>query len=266
MGEKTEKNDIRQIFSSHPVISAAVFTVVGVGIKLLSLRFFTGLTASVTPTAALVVLTLFFHYVLDRNKINFLAKGTGTSGIIKGALWGLFVVFYPILFEIGAKSITIVYKGDFSLLALIDALCDGIYTALLIYGYSFCIIRLKKGIRIASVVFPLLFCFYIEYFRADYLLPLLRSGFNPFNVTIAVSILLLACMCDLLILVYGDVRCTASFLAVVFTSLEFMFRQWSMTFAGRTFTDPMQLFQILPSAILLILCDLLLFTQRNRRY
>ncbi len=264
MAEKTDKKEHERIFSEHPIIATLLFLILGMVSKVLSSMFLPMPAALIVPVAAVSVLTLFFHYVLDANKLNFLAKGHGIEGVVKGFLWGLFIVFYPVLFEIGAKNITFFYTGDLDLYRLLDAFCDGIFTSLLIFGYPFLVLRTRKGLKFASLCCCGLFCFYIQYFRYDYILRLFIEGFNPFDVTACVSIIVMSGICALMIFSYGDVRAVLPYVTVIFTATEVLFGLNRITFAGRVFTNPLQLFQILPAAVLLIIIALLLFTQRHR--
>lgn len=178
-------------------------------------------------TAAAIVLSWFFLTIVEGNKRSFFAKGFIAENVVPGGFWGFAAAFAGTLIGLAFKVRYINWNADIDISEIfLTAVATGLFSAIVIFGYFFHIIRQDFGAVPAVIITSLLYGFLSAYG--------VSSGLITYNIIIpaAAYYTVIGAAAGILILQLGDMRSAAAFLFIYSLTSEFC---EAFTVGGRSF-------------------------------
>ena len=177
--------------------------------------------------AAAIVISWFFLTVVEGNKRSFFAKGFLAENVLPGGSWGFGAAFAGTLIGLAFKVRWINWNADVDISEMfLTAVATGLFSAIVIFGYFFHIIRYDFG-SIPAVIISALLYGALSAYEA-------KTGLITYNIIIpaAAYYSVIGAAAGILILQLGDMRSAAAFLFIYSLTLEFC---EAFTVGGRSF-------------------------------
>lgn len=198
-------------------------------------------------TVAAIVISWVFLTVIEGNKRSFFAKGFFAENVAPGGAWGFGVAFAGTLIGLAFKVRWINWDADLDFTEIfLTAVSSGLFSAIVIFGYFFHIIRQDFG-SIPAVIISALLYGALSAYEA-------KAGLITYDIIIpaAAYYSVIGTAAGILIIHLGDMRSAAAFLFIYSLTSEFF---EAFTSGGRSFgTD-------IAAPAMAVLCCLAMFIE-----
>lgn len=167
-------------------------------------------------TAAAIVLSWFFLTIVEGNKRSFFAKGFIAENVVPGGFWGFAAAFAGTLIGLAFKVRYINWNADIDISEIfLTAVASGLFSAIVIFGYFFHIIRQDFG-SIPAVIISALLYGALSAYQAE-------KGIVTYDIIIPAAAYhaVIGTAAGILIIQLGDMRSAASYLFIYSLTTEF---------------------------------------------
>ncbi len=249
----------------------AVFIFLCLFVKILSHNVLPkGIDNAVTAGFSIVFTVLFLIGVEDKKR-DFLAPMNGVDGMTFTGVIGIVTVVLPVAVEIIIGKMELDYKPDnFDWVQVLLCGCEGIFVAMLAYGYIFHIVKEDFGKVDAAVVCTLIELIYTDIFIYDFLPDFGDLRFDSFDGFLTVdpssienrsmimilNLVLFSAVAFLLTYRYGDVRPIAVFMFMHYAFISLLPMVLTAKLGSRPMVSGMELYTgfsvSVPMAVLII--------------
>lgn len=211
------------------------------------------------PSVIAALLTWGMIYFGEHNKPSFFSLGNTGESVVVGLTSSVLVYAIPVYILWSTDSIKFYSSDDGDILsALCYAVDEGLFPAIVIFGYIFHMLWAFASDRHAVVISIIIYFMYVMLYRYDIISALARGELVSSNSVTLVNIILLAVSVAVMELAFGDMLSTASYLFMLcfmeYTAAKFL----HIGMFGRAMTNGMEMYS-LPTVMLMLIIRIITF-------
>lgn len=204
------------MFVLGSVAKMIIFLVLCLAVEIFIPNVADGVTAQLVPSVIAIIVSYVFLTMIEQNKRSFFSKGYMLENLIGGIATGFCVIALALVAEwvFGNLRVAGVDSSYNFASSVAVAVSQGLFPALLIFGYIFHIIMSDFGCITAGIFCSLGYtayeCFH-AYKPAGQLI-LAGKYDDPVLVPVILNFVLVGAVCSVMVYYFGDVRSAAGFL------------------------------------------------------